>query len=260
MPLTIAVRLRHGRYDAGGERASDPEWPPHPARVFCALAASCDGDGDPAWPALRWLEAQPAPEIWAGHPDATRRGRATGYVVKNATDKDGGGSMTWPGRDNGKRLRAFAVPAAESFAMTWPEASPPAPVLDQLRDLARLVPYVGRSTSLAEVTVSDGSPATTAGLVAYEPVPLDGRHAAIQVRVPYPGYAGELQAAYRDGRRAWEVARAVPYAIRQHQDLSATEPGGPGPAVTLSRARSRTCSCGACGSRSPRSAAARSPC
>jgi CRISPR-associated protein Csb2 len=226
MPLTIIVRLRNGRYDAAGDRASDPEWPPHPARVFCALAASCDGDDDPAWQALRWLEAQPAPEIWADPPGQARRSRAVSYVVKNATDKDGGGSMTWLGRDNGKRVRTSSIPAAESFAVTWPEASPPGPVLGQLRDLARLVSYVGRSTSLAEVTVSGDSPAAVAGQVAYEPASLDGRHAAILARVPYPGYAGELQDAYRDGRRAWEVARTVPYAIRQQPAAPLTGPAG----------------------------------
>ena len=44
MPISIIVRLRHGRYDAGGDRPSEAEWPPHPARVFCALAAAADGD------------------------------------------------------------------------------------------------------------------------------------------------------------------------------------------------------------------------
>ena len=47
MAISISVRLRHGRYDAGGDRPSDAEWPPHPARVFCALAAAAAGDA--AW-------------------------------------------------------------------------------------------------------------------------------------------------------------------------------------------------------------------
>jgi CRISPR-associated protein Csb2 len=40
------------------------------------------------------------------------------------------------------------------------------------------------------------------------------------IRAPYPGYASELQDAYRDGRRAWEVTRTVRYAIRRHQPTS----------------------------------------
>ncbi|WP_462186878.1 hypothetical protein [Frankia sp. CcWB2] len=35
-------------------RPSEPECPPHPARLFCGLVASARIDGD--WVALRWLE------------------------------------------------------------------------------------------------------------------------------------------------------------------------------------------------------------
>ena len=232
MPLTIIVRLRNGRYDAGGDRASVPEWPPHPARLFCALAASCDGDDDPAWAALRWLEGQPPPTVWADPAGQARQGRVSGYVVKNETDKDGGGSMTWPGRDNGRRVRAFAVPATDSFAVTWPGASPPARTLAQLRGLARLVPYVGRSTSLADVTVSDADHPACEGHVAYESAPPGEPRGSVRVRVPYPGYTDELQAAYQDDRRAWEVARSVPYAMaRQPGDATADVPGAGGDPV-----------------------------
>jgi CRISPR-associated protein Csb2 len=213
MPISISVRLRHGRYDAGGDRPSDAEWPPHPARVFCALAAATSTDA--AWAALRWLEAHPAPEVWADPADRVRTGRAAAYVVENAIDASGG-NLTWPGRDNGMRTRAFAVPATETFTIAWPQADPPAGVLAELRALARMVPYVGRSTSLAEVSVLQSAPADAGDRVVYEAVQLGDPRAAWQVRVPYPGYADALQAAYRDGRRSWEVSRAVPYAIRQH--------------------------------------------
>jgi CRISPR-associated protein Csb2 len=115
------------------------------------------------------------------------------------------------------RTRAFAVPVTGTFAVTWPEADPPAGVLAELRALARMVPYVGRSTSLAEVSVAKSTPGDPGDRVVYEAVQLGDRRAAWQVRVPYPGYADALQAAYRDGRRSWEVSRAVPYAVRQHR-------------------------------------------
>jgi CRISPR-associated protein Csb2 len=223
MAVSIIVRLRHGRYDAAGGRPSDAEWPPHPARVFCALTAAADGD--PAWAALRWLEEQPAPEIWADPAGRVRTGTAAAWVVKNATDPKGGGNLTWPGRDNGLRTRAFAVPATAAFAVVWPQADPPPGVLAQLRGLARLVPYVGRSTSPAEVTVCEGVPEDPGARVVYEPVPLGDLRADRQVRVPYPGYAEELRAAYRDGRRSWEVARTAAYAVRQQE---AVPPGGEG--------------------------------
>jgi CRISPR-associated protein Csb2 len=226
MPVSIIVRLRHGRYDAGGDRPSNAEWPPHPARVFCALAASADGDS--AWLALRWLEAQPVPEIWADPVGRVRTGTAAAWVVKNATDPKGGGNLTWPGRDNGLRTRAFAVPATTAFAVVWPQADPPAAVLARLRGLARLVPYVGRSTSQAEVSVCDSLPEGLDSPAVYEPAQLGDPQADYQVRVPYPGYAEELQAAYLDGRRSWEVSRTVTYAVRQHQAAagSGNDPGG----------------------------------
>ena len=214
MPMSISVRLRHGRYDAGGDRPSDAEWPPHPARVFCALAAAASTDA--AWAALRWLEAHPAPEIWADPADRVRTGRAAAYVVENAIDA-GGGNQTWPGRDNGMRTRAFAVPATDTFTVAWPQADPAAAVLAELRALARAVPYVGRSTSLAEVSVAQSVPGDPGGSVVYEAVPLGDLRATWQVRVPYPGYVDELRAAYNDGRRSWEVSQAVPYAVRQHR-------------------------------------------
>jgi CRISPR-associated protein Csb2 len=225
MPISIIVRLRHGRYDAGGDRPSDAEWPPHPARVFCALAAAADGDS--AWTALRWLEAQPGPEIWADPVGRVQTGTAAAWVVKNATDPKGGGNLTWPGRDNGLRTRAFTVPASAAFAVVWPQAEPPAAVLARLGELARLVPYVGRSTSPAEVSVCGSVPEDIGGLAVYEPARLGDPRADYQVRVPYPGYAQELQAAYLDGRRSWEVARTVPYAVRQHRAVPTDGAGDP---------------------------------
>lgn len=225
MPVSIIVRLRHGRYDAGGDRPSDAEWPPHPARVFCALAAAADEDSD--WAALRWLEAQPAPEIWADPPGRVRTGTASAWVVKNATDSRGGGNLTWPGRDNGLRTRAFTVPASAAFAIVWPQADPPAEALARLRELARLVPYLGRSTSPAEASICGNVPEDLTGLAVYEPARLGDPQADYQVRVPYPGYAQELQAAYLDGRRAWEAARTVPYALRQRQAVPEDNAGEP---------------------------------
>lgn len=229
MPLTITVRLRHGRYDAGGDPPGTAEWPPHPARVFCALAAA----QDTTWTALRWLEAQPSPEIWADPPDRVHSGRTATYVVKNAVHPKGGGSVSWPGRDNGMRTRAFATPATASFAVVWPDADPPAGILADLGQMARLVAYVGRSTSVAEVTVSGSVPAAFDGWVVYEPAELRDPRKVHRVRVPYPGYADELRAAYLEDRRSWEVARAVPYAVRREalpaQTSSSSGPGVQGP-------------------------------
>jgi CRISPR-associated protein Csb2 len=72
--LTLGIR-----YLTGSVAASDvadrrhAEWPPHPGRVFMALAAAhfSTGDDPGERAALEWLETQPAPELVA--PDAIER-------------------------------------------------------------------------------------------------------------------------------------------------------------------------------------------
>jgi CRISPR-associated protein Csb2 len=211
MPLSILVRLRGGRYDAGGEWPSQSEWPPHPARVFCALAASAESDSD--WSALRWLEQQEVPQVWADHLNQVHRSQTRAYVVQNAVER-GGGNLTWPGRTNGLRTRAFAVPSRESFAIVWPQANPSPDTLNRLNLLAWKVPYVGRSTSTAQVAVGvlpTGMPDTP----IYEPAKLEARGQSWDLRVPYVGYTDALRDAYSDGRRAWEVAQSRRYTAVQ---------------------------------------------
>jgi CRISPR-associated protein Csb2 len=222
MPLSILVRLRGGRYDAGGERPSESEWPPHPARVFCALTASAESDAD--WSALRWLEQQSPPQVWADPVGRVHRSRTRAWVVENAIRPDGG-NLNWPARNNGFRARAFAVPSCESFAIVWPLADPAADTLTRLNLLAWKVPYVGRSTGTAQVSVIGVLPADMPGTVIYEPGVLGQRGQFWDLRVPYVGYAEALRDAYADGRRSWEAARTLPYitARSAHQAENVTE-------------------------------------
>jgi CRISPR-associated protein Csb2 len=224
MPLSILVRLRGGSYDAGGERPSESEWPPHPARVFCALAASAESDAD--WAALRWLEQQGPPQVWAAPSDQVNRSRTRAYVVQNAVEK-GGGNLTWPARTNGWRARAFAVPPRDSFAIVWPEARPSADTLSRLSLLAWKVPYIGRSTSTAQVSIAGVMPDDMPGTVIYRPAEFGAGGRLWDLRVPYAGYADALRDAYDDGRRSWEVTRARPYTAvqgRPEAEDSAREP------------------------------------
>ncbi|GAA0827680.1 type I-U CRISPR-associated protein Csb2 [Streptosporangium amethystogenes subsp. fukuiense] len=207
MALTLTVRLRHGRYDAGDMRPSQAEWPPHPARLFCALAASAVETDD--WDALRWLERAGTPTVRAAMDDV-RPGRTDSYVVTNQTEQKPG-SQSWPGRTNGARSRAFVTPACDRFAVVWPGADPDPEVLARLGALARRVPYVGRSTSQAEVSVTGSLPEDEPAWSELAPVPL-GTPGAIELRVPYAGYTDALQDAYDRGGRAWEAARALPYS------------------------------------------------
>jgi CRISPR-associated protein Csb2 len=206
MALSFVVRLREGRYDAGGLDPAVPEWPPHPARLFCGLVESAVNPADRD--ALRWLEALPAPQVWASADIATSKTK--GYVVVNAVE--GNGSQTWPGRTNGLRQRVSALPADDTFAIVWPDADPDDPVLARLVRLASRVPYVGRSTSAAAVSVLAEYVAERPAWTRYVPVPLGTPH-AVALRVPFGGYLSALDDAWAGGVRAWQVAaRTMDYA------------------------------------------------
>ncbi|HUY44579.1 MAG TPA: type I-U CRISPR-associated protein Csb2 [Streptosporangiaceae bacterium] len=207
MPLVILARLRNGRYDAATIRPDVPEWPPHPARLFCALTASAASEGD--WAALRWLEMAGTPEVWAS--SAAAATAYSGYVVTNTTDRRGG-SQSWPGRTNGLRTRCATAPADAEFAVFWPGAQPDAATREALSRLARRVPYLGRATCPVTLLVGTELAAADHQWTRYVPV-QSGQPRIAELRVPYPGYTSELQDAYAGGRRAWEVGRAVPYGL-----------------------------------------------
>ncbi|GII96338.1 type I-G CRISPR-associated protein Csb2 [Sinosporangium siamense] len=186
MSLTVAVRLRQGRYDAAQVDPRRVEWPPHPARVFCALVASAACAED--WEALRWLERCGSPQVWAA--PSTSTARVDSYVVTNEASAKGG-SASWPGRTNGARARVSAVPADERFAFVWPEAEPDPGVVARLRRMARNVPYVGRSTGQAEVSVAPEALEGPAVWSQWLPSRL-GDGDVVALRVPYPGYTDAL--------------------------------------------------------------------
>jgi CRISPR-associated protein Csb2 len=219
--LSIIVRLREGRYDGGGLDPGMPEWPPHPARLFCALVESAIDPADRD--ALRWLETLPAPEVWASADIVTSR--VKGYVVVNAVE--GNGSQTWPGRTNGLRQRVSAIPADDSFAIVWPDADPDDPILARLVRMAARVPYVGRSTSPTEVSVIAESVAGRSTWTHYVPVPL-GTAYAVALRVPFGGYLRALDDAWDAGIRAWQVAaRTVDYASPTMTTADSSAADGP---------------------------------
>jgi CRISPR-associated protein Csb2 len=83
--FVIAIELLAERYTATQfNDRSQPEWPPHPARLYSAMVAAwADGsEPDPGErSALCWLEAQGAPEIHCGEPG--RRTVVTHFVPVN---------------------------------------------------------------------------------------------------------------------------------------------------------------------------------
>lgn len=215
--LAFTIRLRLGTYDAGlVDDPPSPEWPPHPARLFCALVAGSPSAGE--WTALRWLERLPPPEVHASR--RLSEESVVQYVVTNRTEA-AGGSQTHPGRKHTVRTKPRVMPAGTRFRMVWPAAQTPSDHHACLLALASRVPYLGRVTSDVDVSVTEEIELDDTFEV-YEPVDL--RDAEISLRVPYPGYSSRLAAAFDEGRHAWEESRRAGYRKRQSAPVAQIKP------------------------------------
>jgi CRISPR-associated protein Csb2 len=197
--LALDIQLLDGRYDAATTDRSVPEWPPHPARAFCALVAGARAESD--FDALRWLERQPAPNVVAAEKAVPLRRSA--YVVTNRTDK-GGGSQFHPGRTNQLRTRVGVLPESDAITFEWPDLEVPPDILTRLDNLAGLVPYLGRSTGVALAAITANRPKEIPDRMRFRAVDLASAQAIL--RVPFEGYLAQLQDAYEDGLPASDVA------------------------------------------------------
>ncbi|HKR50745.1 MAG TPA: type I-U CRISPR-associated protein Csb2, partial [Pseudonocardiaceae bacterium] len=116
MSLTLRVDLPLGRFEAGGDDPRTAEWPPHPARVHCALVATARTQEQAEL--LRWLEQQPPPQVWAERAPLGSGVRSV-FVVTNRTDPKSS-SQFHPGRGNQIRRRIGSALSTSGFALVWP--------------------------------------------------------------------------------------------------------------------------------------------
>ena len=147
------------------------EWPPHPGRVFMALAAAWfetqppgdDADGQQAWnaegEALRWLEALGDPQLVLPPPDHTYpRSVPTVYVPVN--DRAGPSAATIqsaPVLTRSKQPRTFPCTWVGDAAcvMHWRSASDVDRHRPALVRLCSKVTRIGHSSSLVHIWVDD---------------------------------------------------------------------------------------------------------
>ncbi|MGH9152106.1 MAG: type I-G CRISPR-associated protein Csb2, partial [Acidimicrobiales bacterium] len=196
--LALDVTFLGGAYEAAD--ADGAEWPPHPARAFCALV-SVARPGTADDDALRWLEALPPPTVQA--PPARPSSRRA-YVPTNAVDaKDS--HQAYLARTSGSRAWARSFPSQRTTRFVWPEAEAAPDLVERLDGLARRVPYLGRSTSPALLAFTAEAPGD-AGLPTYEPDPA-GR---ARLRTARPGYLAHLRAAF-ESRSELPTVPATPY-------------------------------------------------
>ena len=203
---------------ADGARKEQAEWPPHPDRIFMALAAAWfETDEDSAeGEALRWLETLPPPAIAAS--DASTRSAVVSYVPVN----DAGVGRKMPtGGDLGKlkdaglavlpeyRLRQprgfpVAIPHDPTVHLIWPEAELGVH-RTALERLVTKVTHVGHSASFVQMWLETSPP---------PPVWIPATGVATQrLRVTSPGRLKTLET--RVNRAAWIAYQDILREIEQ---------------------------------------------
>lgn len=179
--LALGIRYLTGYAVAGLGRDQDSrhEWPPHPGRVFMALAAAHFETGAVAEEreALEWLEEQSAPDVIAS--DADFRDVNIVYVPVNDVSKPLGGSgkkekplaplQSMPlGRSRQPRCFHVSRPIHDAVHLIWRDAKPPLALRQILENLCAKVTRIGHSASLVQCWLADDEAQATNELALQE--------------------------------------------------------------------------------------------
>ena len=163
------------------------EWPPHPARVFMALAAAhfeTEPSNQPQRTALEWLATLEPPDITV--PQHTLREIRTVYVPVN--DQSGGDALLRRSRQPRYFPRVHI--GSEPLKLTWNASDePPAEHLDALESICRSVTRIGHSSSLVWVRLERNA----AGASTHVP---DEHSLERGLRIVHPGALRRLEDAF----------------------------------------------------------------
>ena len=186
-----------------GARKEQPEWPPHPDRMFMALAAAWFETGeDPAeGEALRWIETLDSPAIAAS--EHTKRSTVVSYVPVNDSTvsrrvparvelsrlRDAGLSVLPEHRSRRPRGFPVAIPHEPTVYFIW-QTEQLGTHREGLESLTAKVTHVGHSASLVQAWVPDNeeTPEST-----WEPTEGVATH---RLRVFSPGRLDALAQMY----------------------------------------------------------------
>jgi CRISPR-associated protein Csb2 len=212
--LTLRATLLRDVFEGG--RHDDPrsaEWPPSWMRVFSALV-SVAGPESADDAILRRLENAPPPSI---HASPALTARRDAFVPTNKL-LDETRHTNLPGRTNGERTWARAIPRSREIWYRWNDLTLDVEETRRLVDLCRRVPYLGRSTSPAVIEVVEGDAPERGWLEPLVDVAPDEPVAlADAIRCPFPGALDALRAAYDERFRLgetgdpWQIGRGVDY-------------------------------------------------
>lgn len=228
--LALAWRYLTGHAVATDLSSLDrPEWPPHPARVFMALAAAWfetepdadsgearsdwDGEGE----ALRWLEQLGDPLIVAPSVDRIGvRRSVTVFVPVNDDDAlrkpSSAPLQSAPSLTRSRQPRSFPQVwvGEQPCCLSWPDVDPEqlAPHRSALERLCAKVTRIGHSSSLVEMWVEHAVPQAERIGQTWEP---DDLAAELRVRPIGQGMLAMLQERYGEAvrRKAEELEREI---------------------------------------------------
>jgi len=189
--FAIEVEYLLGRAFASDFRdQEEPEWPPHPDRLFSALiAAHHDTFGtDMEREALSWFQRLDPPQVSAGE-----AGAGNSVVTFVPTNYAGASGSTHP-EQRGKQPRVFPTqgPSSPIVHFIWPYAEPDESVRSALSGLAARVASLGRACSLVRMSLSD-SP--------QDPSMAPDERGREVLRVFGDGRMEELEALFKAGQR-----------------------------------------------------------
>lgn len=180
-------------YLTGYAVATDPanreraEWPPHPARVFMALAAAhfeTEPSNASQRDALEWLASLPPPDLTV--PSHTLRDVQTVYVPVN----DQGDGEALLKRSRQPRTFPRVHIGEELLRQTWQTTdSPPSVHLEALESICRNVARIGHSSSLVWVRLERDS--------FVQPTHVPDEHSLEKgLRIVSAGALGRLEEAF----------------------------------------------------------------
>jgi hypothetical protein len=198
--VRVTITLHHGRFDAGTDGATVAEWPPEPYRLFAALRAGAAGlrltsgqaAEDAAVAALRSLESTPAPIICVSFAELESH---EGFVpvipdfrttnphaldIGKMNNRIKASSFPEITTSRGQRFYQRAFPAVPKVIFDLDATELSDDDIDWLRRAASEVPYFGRSTSPALITVSTPGPRQDPAKNTHAYIPGNGsRHLAV---------------------------------------------------------------------------------
>jgi CRISPR-associated protein Csb2 len=180
------------------DNREEPEWPPHPDRVFMALVAAWGEAGEDAdqLAALEWVETLPPPSL-AVPLSVSNRTSFTSYVPVNDDGSPVGkkgpfgpmGSLPL-GRNRQPRQFPSVTPPSPEFFLFW-DVDVPANLRSALEHVCGLVTYLGHSASPVRMWIADELPVDLP--ITLQP---DDKRATVRLRVCGAGRTAYLKNRY----------------------------------------------------------------